>query len=400
MPFVPRERKLHPSRPAGGKTYNSYDGKVNKFEVPLPYGLERLDFSMTHPRPYRSGGPFLVRKSEVVFSPCSAVEQWATLKWVGTHVPNPIPMQTSILELPSIPDTTMTNMGTKGWDKFKPAAHMMDLGQFLGELKDFKSLATTKGLYSVDARQYLKDLKFSASQARNYGKSYLTREFGWRPFLDDLTNFIVGTRYLNERLRQLRRDNGRTVRRSGTVKVATNCSSVTNIGYGHFTPAVGPYWANYGLGTRTTTTTTHDRFWFSGSFKYYIADIPESPVDLSNLIRMYALKPTPKLVWELTPWSWLADYWGNIGSIMSNISGNAADSLVATYAFVMGTEQKTTEVVSEFTGKSGRKYLCSYVYTRSVKRRRPATPYGFGFDMTGLTTKQVAILGALGLSRT
>jgi len=39
--------------------------------------------------------------------------------------------------------------------------------------------------------------------------------------------------------------------------------------------------------------------------------------------------------------------------------------------------------------------------TRSqvTRQRVPATPYGFGFDMTALTGRQTAILVALGLAR-
>lgn len=396
-----KERIIHPSRVFGGYVTDTYSGNKTSFLDWTPHDMEKLDFSMSHSYPYRSGGPFLVRKCELEVQDTGDIrEQWYSQIWEGSHLPNPLPLQSTMLALPSIPVTTMDNMGTKGYDKFKPGALEMNAGQFLGELKDFKSMVTPfKHGPPSNPQQAVEWFKRNARSAKSYGKGYLSYEFGWRPFLNDLSNFILSTQNLEKRLKQLKRDNGQNVRRSGTIKAESSSTSSTVRTHGHFWPSVGPFWSDGGFGDYTTATKTFTRYWFSGSFKYYVPDLPSSPTDFSNLRRMYGLTPSPSLVWELTPWSWLADYWGNVGSVMSNISGNAADSLVSTYAFVMGTEETVTKVSSSFRGNSGKNYQCSYTLTQSVKRRHPASPYGFGVDMSGLSTKQVAILSALGLSR-
>lgn len=404
---IGEERSPHPPKRYGGIVTDSYDGKETPFYVWSPRDRERLDYSKGHPYPYHEGGEFMVRKSTIEVEPSRlAKEKWASLTWLGNHIPNPMPIESSMLILPSpIPDTTMVNMGTKGWDKLKPANRQLELGQFLGELKDFKQMFHSPLKiyddmgFSSSPEEMLSRLRDTARMARNSGKGYLASAFGTDPFVKDVRAMLDFTSLLQRQLRQLKKDNGRVVRRRGNVSVNTSVTSNTMHGYGYFAPAVGPYWADSGLGERITVERTYTRFWFSGAFRYWIPDLPESPVNFSNLSRILGLNPSPSLAWELTPWSWLADYFGNLGSILSNVSGNAADTLVALYAFTMGTDEYSKKVSVRFRGKSGLTYSTQYTQLSSCKRRTAATPFGFGVNMSGLSPKQLAILTALGLSR-
>jgi hypothetical protein len=118
---------------------------------------------------------------------------------------------------------------------------------------------------------------------------------------------------------------------------------------------------------------------------------------------------TPEVVWNLAPWSWAADWFGNTGDILRNISYLGADGLVMQYGYIMHHEQAQSHMwanTSGWTGFNGlgqitNPYLSSLWRTdkSDMKIRRSATPYGFGVDTSSLSTKQWAILAALGISK-
>jgi hypothetical protein len=106
---------------------------------------------------------------------------------------------------------------------------------------------------------------------------------------------------------------------------------------------------------------------------------------------------TPKTVWELTPWSWAADWFGTTGDVMSNLSTLGHDGLVLQYGYVMHEQILATSVDYKTVGAP--ELSGSYTNKLIMRQRFEATPYGFGFDLKSLTTRQVSILAALGLSK-
>jgi hypothetical protein len=112
--------------------------------------------------------------------------------------------------------------------------------------------------------------------------------------------------------------------------------------------------------------------------------------------------PSPETVWELTPWSWAIDWFTNTGDIMKNVHGFLTDGLVMPYAYIM--EESSIEREYTLTGVAYRSYPGMQSFRQSfketIKQRHTATPFGFGFDLSTLNSRQVAIATALGLSKT
>jgi hypothetical protein len=119
---------------------------------------------------------------------------------------------------------------------------------------------------------------------------------------------------------------------------------------------------------------------------------------------------TPEVVWNLLPWSWLIDWFTNIGDIVSNASSNAVDNLTADYAYVMRTQETVTNyegwsVVNGTGTPASSTYIpaghySSYGFNRSItKSRFAASPFGFGTTFNGLSSYQLGIVAALGISR-
>lgn len=358
--------------------------------------------SVSHPGPpFREGGPFLMQKVEATFM---HQKMAGNAIFDYTFEIDIIPNVVILPALPPpIPYTTMVAKGSEGWSKFAPGQSEADIGTFVGELKDLPGMLK-HGKSWLKPMQKLSALKNFSSAAKSAGNEYLAVEFGWKPFVSDLASMADVVGRTIKALKQLRKDNGKTVRRRGNIDVVESTNTVIRSGNGEIWPAdYNSYFLLSPLGNtqqRVEVTTSYTRYWFSGAFKYWIPDINAPEAQIRLWTKMLGLNPSPKLVWELTPWSWLADYFTSIGSIMDNVSGNAAENLVATYCFIMGNVKEEKQITVTAPTKPGFPSVKTKARVLTeVKRREAASPYGFGVDLSGLSPKQIAILGALGLSR-
>jgi len=162
--------------------------------------------------------------------------------------------------------------------------------------------------------------------------------------------------------------------------------------------------------TAEKVTESSSNYWFSGRFRYFIGPkgaqwaldkvhIP-SREDYQLGRILFGIDPTDlHLYYELMPWSWLVDWVVPVGPIIDNFVNDHADNLVADYAYIMAhVSTNEQEVVS---GKlvGGPPFSCSYTRISESKQRRYASPYGFGISLTSLSPSRLAILAALGLTR-
>jgi hypothetical protein len=113
---------------------------------------------------------------------------------------------------------------------------------------------------------------------------------------------------------------------------------------------------------------------------------------------MYGLTITPEVAWNLIPWSWLVDWFSSAGSAIANLSGGTVDA-VARYAYVMKSYDRRIEQHSEFADCNGAQYEATATWSAVAKQRTAAHPFGFGMTDDQLSSGQIAILAALGLTR-
>jgi hypothetical protein len=123
---------------------------------------------------------------------------------------------------------------------------------------------------------------------------------------------------------------------------------------------------------------------------------------------MFGVELNPYVVWQLMPWSWLADWFSNTGDVLNNLVHDSEDNLVADYAYINGKQVAVTTY--EVTGSllNGRDDQGSpapipvhvaEVHRDVFFRRIAASPYGFGLDLPDFSARQIAILVALGINR-
>jgi hypothetical protein len=140
---------------------------------------------------------------------------------------------------------------------------------------------------------------------------------------------------------------------------------------------------------------------FSGAFTYAAPEAGWRKT-LSEVDRVYGVRPGSETAWNLIPLSFVADYWGNTGDVLGNLDAYAQDGLVMPYGYV--TSEDTTEFA--FAGSVRavydnvvRNYPISGGLEITTRERQAANPFGFGVTWGSLSPRRLSILAALGITR-
>jgi len=243
-------------------------------------------------------------------------------------------------------------------------------------------------------------LKERTSFMKALGGEYLNVQFGWAPLVSSLKDASKAIMESEEILTQLARDSGKNVYRKRHSPVVRKTTvdhrntvypfGVSNVDY------TAPPWFRVTDATATET-------WFSRCYTYCF-----EPAKMNNLSRiaaearlLYGLKLTPDVLWNLAPWSWLIDWFVNVGPLISNVSAFQSDGLVLRYGYVM---EKTTRTITRTNTTSPQQWngypaVITDQFVGTRKRRVKASPYGFGVSDTAFTSRQWAILAALGMTQ-
>lgn len=274
----------------------------------------------------------------------------------------------------------------------------------------FSRMKPTEPSFSgLNALYELKDVPRMLQQRftpnlRNAANLHLAIQFGWLPLLRDVRNFVQTQRAAQKRLAQLLRDNGRPVRRSITLLDEMTDPVVTNgTAYGTFVPIlVTQYYRREP--TFRNFRYSRERWWASARFRYWLPGGPRD-VEWTNamLRKIYGLDVTPQVVYNAIPWSWLVDWFSNLGHIISNLDGGVADRLAADYFYIMRSreEYNRKDGFGFFQRKDGEKVnISGTAYNRAYSKwRMKGDPFGFNTSQISLSSMQLSILGALGISR-
>jgi hypothetical protein len=249
-------------------------------------------------------------------------------------------------------------------------------------------------------------------KAKAAGSEFLNAEFGWMPLIKDVTDTASSVTGARDILKQYSRDSGRNVRREFTFPVETSEEDYSvgegraNRGFNDGLPYPG-YWAGiFGPGQITQSRKVETRRWFSGAFTYALPDQDDSwngmHRNAADAEKLFGIGPdmTPEILWELTPWSWAADWFTNAQSVIHNVDSFALQGLIMRYGYMM--EEHTVTLTNRFSSKGASPLLDltslppSSITFRS-KVRRVANPFGFGVTFDGLSPTQIAIAVALGI---
>lgn len=317
--------------------------------------------------------------------------------------------------------------GPTAWNRYKPTKPLADFGQMLGEARDLTRL-----------------LHFRFKSLKDAGGNHLNVEFGWKPFISDLKKLLKMFDILVKAVAQLVRDNNRGVRRKGPVESQTWTEGPTLIKTGLYPEVLYPsaFEDPYKHGTEGSSSPRNlseyfpyptaflpashggyaDDWWkldlyqseeysdtirFSGRFRYYIEDVRDTDWWFRVQRELLGLTPNFSLIWELMPWSWLIDWFTNVGDVISNAEDRVVDKLTADYAYLVREKRRittyTVRLIPSRTwfGEDGPRNPedCTVRVYRNLTVRREASPYGFGLTIGDLSYRRMGILAALALQR-
>jgi hypothetical protein len=292
-------------------------------------------------------------------------------------------------------DSELAVQGTTAIASCEPTKSVADLSTGLGELaKD--------GLPSLPL---LSGLKKRAKIALNAGDEFLNVAFGWMPLVNDVkktSQFVVEQDQL---ISQFERDSGRPVRRRfrfpavDTVEVDGPIPAVMQMGQMNYPPLI-----TGSVGEISRIRRIQRNTWFSGSFTYYLPPSAKGREGIreasSNARQLLGAELNPEVLWNLAPWSWAVDWFTNAGDYSHNLSAFADNGLVMHYGYIMEhCIVSDTYLHSGPTGVVAVDGQRSVTFTTETKRRRAASPYGFGTSFGDLSDFQKSVVVALGLSR-
>jgi len=376
---------------------------------PLEDALKLNNFNT----PFDNGHEFNTLKREIRIEKPVTISHSRGGQFHGPLIPSTLGQVEFNYAIPDVPIVYGTRL-IKSAVPTRPAAQVATaLGEILlGGLPALGS-KTLQSIYHLQTRaQHFKSLPSGV------GSDYLSSVFGWQPLVSDMISVASALKDASDVLKQYASDSGKPIRRSRSIPPT---SKVSNL-YDEDTPGFLP--GLYGLNSQNPDNarwffgggdggrsrqrvyrSIDQEIWFDGQFTYALTtgdgviDRLSQYEELSS--RLLGTRITPEVLWELTPWSWLADWFINIGDILSNVSRFQSDNLVMRYGYLMcHTTVRTTHVTTTnglLIGHNRREYTATDSLER--KQRVRATPYGFGLDPDGFTANQWAILAALGLTK-
>jgi hypothetical protein len=246
--------------------------------------------------------------------------------------------------------------------------------------------------------------RFLSNGLNAIGDYYLALKFGWEPLLRDIRNFVLTQMNAQKTLQQLLRDEGRPVRRKIILAdTSRELGRLDGSGYQNLPTFVTQFYN--GVGTSRYVDSQKDKIWAAAQFKYWL---PPGPRDVNwtraMKARIFGLYPSPAVVWNALPWTWLIDWFANVGDVLSNMQTTLADRCAADYFYVMHHAEYHrvfTTTQSYFQDKTFAPITvtCNAELTSGSKSRSHGDPFGFATPEANLSGVQLSILGALGLSR-
>lgn len=382
---------------------NTKFGRRDPYEVFYAYGAWRFD----------SGHPFQVdHRTSVLTHPNFWAQgqmtdgRYITIKGplvpeYGAFGPEPLPIAPIASEY----------WGSRLISSAIPTNPVANVAQSIAEL--LREGVTLPGASFIHA------LRSRTGFLRSVGSEYLNVEFGWAPMVRDMENVFKAILQSRLILENLAKNSGLDVRRRRVLDkvvvsnnygvVSTNKSwrpptagstSVTNALFIGYPP--GPL-KNSGPLERTDLVT--EQYSFSGAFSYYFEN-GSDPIEklkgyeqrINALLGVRVL--TPEVLWELAPWSWLADYFANFGHLATNVTRFSNDGLIMKYGYLMRhSVSKRIYTQNGVAFRSGGPGPFAITLQLERKERVRGMPFGFGLNPNSFTTRQWAILAALGLTK-
>lgn len=259
----------------------------------------------------------------------------------------------------------------------------------------------------------------------NPGNEWLSYHFGWAPLVQDImaaVEILYKLHILLYTSNESRRHRGGDLGTWGRVNNNSTDSSDRQLVFESPLSELpgSPQWKDlvgtstlhsasdvpFGVGSWSRSVLVHADYRFAARF--HSGAVPNSAENghIDKAFDLLGLDITPATLWNLAPWTWLLDWFSNIGTVAQNLSDLDWSNVLLDYAYLT-VKVKTSATVSATLPKSwtanfvftNRTPFISHTYVTEEKIREQASPYGFSVGWNGLSPFQLSILAALGMTR-
>lgn len=319
--------------------------------------------------------------------------------WTTTYLPGDGSMDLSQLDI----------LGRKAIASTLPTAPEAGLATAFIELKEgIPHLIGASLKKAVVAKR-----KKGSKVAKAAGDEFLNWEFGYKPLADDIAKAANAVIDFQKNLDKLISGSGKITRAHANLETQTSVQYFPDMGepgnlyLSRMNAARNEdVFIGSGLETVSLTKRTSQAIWFSGAYTYWL----DTSEDFGSKLSYYSQLAesllggtiTPDVVWAVTPWSWLIDWFADTGTFFKNLSLLQSDHQLLRYGYIMcKTTQEWTKTCSGIYIRPTSNFpsACSSTWTSVSKQRHAASPYGFGIDIGGLSSRRWSILSALGMSK-
>lgn len=236
---------------------------------------------------------------------------------------------------------------------------------------------------------YLRNPK-SITNSHGFGGSYITWNFGIAPMIGDiqkLIDFAGNVERTRKRLQDLYDGDG--MQRSGSLDQGSRMTTT----FGTL------FQTDVGYTQGNIVKFTEKKMWYSARWKPTTRPPDGGNEGMLKLARKVAFgvngPPSLEDIWNLLPWSWLMDYFINLGDVL----GAGRNSVPATcVSCCVMTQTETSEKYIPTVGQTYGASLTKYASSKYRTVMGGTTPNNVGHIQT-LDAYQLSILGALALTR-
>lgn len=330
---------------------------------------------------------------------------------------------------PFVGSTFSSNMalGPTAFNSLKPKLEMGSLAVSLAEMRDVPRMlkTTSKGFH--DIWKFFKSSSGGSKSSswkqtpKKASDQFLNHQFGWRPFLRDYASMLDAYHNSQAWLERLTRQNGKWVKRVKVHKdnVVDTLYQKGETPHGGNIPEfrpweptqmdnlIKPYIKNgiaY-MSSHEQRFLQYEYTWFEGSFRFYRVEFDVEDRGYNTILgdakraqKLYGLVINPSTLYQATPWSWLADWFTGLGDVIDTYTRIATDQLASRYVYIMSHKKNTFRHVTTAHFWDG---ITTFSWDQEIETKlREYYPHPFGLALNvPLTGRQLAILGALGISR-
>jgi len=432
------------NRSTGTKVYDGPAGPTGS----LSPGETQKTWDETHGKPpYYTGGPFFSLRTLEGTKPSGVCRVSTGIRngplggfigpfdqyeiiYIGNFISDPISYGTQSIPGMSIthPDQhdanvnpdDLSSVGNRAWSKLRPKVEIGTVFQDVYELKDVPGMlhTTSKGFHDIwksIGGGSSGSLKFFKENYRMFpkktGDHYLNVQFGWKPFVQSINNVLDVVVNFSDHVAKLEKQNDRWMQRTfhePSVSSSDVVYSVAGLNNNGCTPAMTnySYVADYS-GTQTLFRDKLVEIWYSGSFKFYREEFDTGlqsgyPTvrSIRQMTTLLGAEINPVNLYKVMPWSWLVDWFANVGDGIQRFQDMATGSVAARYMYLCRHSVDSLRYNTKWSDRVGTPFEFNFTKLAETKLRVGSQdPFNFALVPGGLSPGQLRILAALGLSR-